>query len=97
MATPYFVLFHFVRGPKLRQLKKKIILYEHEKIAETFNMFSGDIKKLNILINSEVLEDVSMTKHSIIDGIEKYKQHPSILKIKKQITIGNYFYFKYID
>ena len=60
-------------------------------------MFSGDIKKLNILINSEVLEDVSMIKHPIIDGIEKYKQHPSILKIKKQITIGNYFYFKYID
>ena len=32
-----------------------------------------------------------MMKHPIIAGIEKYKQHPSILKIKKQITTENYF------
>ena len=69
-----------------------------EKIAETFSKFYGNmIKNLNIFINSEVLEDVSMIQDPIIAAIEKYKRHPSIPKIKKQIRIENYFDFKHID
>ena len=71
---------------------------EDEKIAETFNKFFGNIiKNLNISINSEVLEDVSMIQDPIIAAIKKYKRHPSILKIKKHITVENYFDFKHID
>ena len=41
--------------------KKDNTLAEDEKIAETFNKFFGNIiKNLNISINSEVLENVSM-------------------------------------
>ena len=38
-----------------------------------------------------------MMQDPIIAAIEKYKRHPSILKIKKQIRIENYFDFKHID
>ena len=38
-----------------------------------------------------------MIQDPIIAAIEKYKRHPSILKIKKQIRIENYFDFKHID
>ena len=73
-------------------------LSEREKIAETFNKFFGNIiKNLNISINSEVLEDVSMIQDPIIAAIEKYKRHPSMLKIKKKVRVKNYFDFKHID
>ena len=38
-----------------------------------------------------------MIQDPIIAIIEKHKQGPSIIKIKKQITIENYFDFKHID
>ena len=61
-------------------------------------MFSGNIiKNLNISINSEVLEDVFMIRRPVFAAIKKYKRHPSIIKIKKQIRTENYFDFKHID
>ena len=49
-------------------------LSEDEKIVETFNKFFGNIiKKLNISINNEVLEDVSMIQNPIIAAIENHK------------------------
>ena len=55
-------------------------------IAETFNRFFGNIiKNLNVSINSEVFEGVSMIRDPII--AEKYKRHPSILKIKKHFRV----------
>ena len=38
-----------------------------------------------------------MIQDTIIAAIEKYKQHPSILKIRKHIRVENYFDFKHID
>ena len=58
-------------------------LSKNEKIAENFNKFFGNIiKNLNISINNEVLEDVSMIQDPFIAAIEKYKQHPSTIKIR---------------
>ena len=37
-----------------------------------------------------------MIQDPIIPAIEKYKRHPSILKIKKHIKVENYFDFKHI-
>ena len=78
--------------------KKDYTLSEDEKIADTFNkLFGIMIKNLNIPISSKVVEDVSIIQDPIIAAIEKYKRHPSILKIKKQIRIENYFDFQHID
>ena len=84
---------YFVNNPK-KTSKNTLVdekgntLFEDEKIAETFNKFYGNIiKNLNISINSEVLEDALIIQDPNIAAIEKYKQHPSILKIKKHIRV----------
>ena len=38
-----------------------------------------------------------MLQDPITTAIEKYKRHPSILKIKKHIKVENYFDFRQID
>ena len=38
-----------------------------------------------------------MMHDPIITAIEKYKGHPSVLKIRKHIRVENYFDFKHID
>ena len=38
-----------------------------------------------------------MIQDPVIAAIEKYKRHPSILKIKKHIRVESYFDFKHID
>ena len=70
----------------------------HLRIAEKFTEFFGNIvKKLNIPINNEDLEDDLMIQDPVQAAIDKYKLHPSILKIKNLIRIENYFHFKHID
>ena len=94
---------YFVNNPRKRSKitlvdEKDNTLSEDEKNAETFNKFFGNIiENLNISINSEVLENVSMIQDPITAAIEKYKWHPSILKIRKHIRIEIYFHFKHID
>ena len=94
---------YFVSNPKKTSKitlvdEKSNTLSEDEKIADIFNKFFGNIiKNLNVSINSEVLEDVLMIQDPIIAAIEKYKRHPSILKIKKHIRVESYFDFKHID
>ena len=94
---------YFLNNPKKKSKirlvdKKGNTLSEDKKIAETFNKFSGNIiKNLNISIDSDVLEDVSMIQDPTIAAIENYKRHPSILKIKKHIRVESYFDFKHIE
>ena len=93
---------YFVKNPKKTSKitlvdKKGHTLSEDEKIAETFNKIFGNImKNLNISINSDVLENVSIQDPTIA-AIEKYKRHPSILKIKMHIRVESYFDFKHVD
>ena len=60
------IIPYFVNNPKKRSKitivdEKYNTLSADEKIAETFNKFFGNIiKNLNIPINNEVLEDISM-------------------------------------
>ena len=78
--------------------EKDNTLSEDKKIVETFNTFFGNImKNLNISINSKVFEYVSMIQDPIIAAFERYKQHPSISKIKKHIRDEFFFDFKHID
>ena len=94
---------YFVNNPK-RMSKITLVdeedntLSEDQKIVETFNKFFSNImKNLNISINSEVFEYVSMIQGPIIAAFERYKQHPSIFKIKKHIRDEFFFDFKHID
>ena len=86
--SPYFVNNLKKRSNITLVDEESNTLSEDEKIAETFNKFFGNIiKNLNISINSEVLENVSMIQDPIIAAIEKCKRHPSIPKIKKHIRV----------
>ena len=38
-----------------------------------------------------------MKQDPLIAAIELYKQHPSILKIRKHVGVGNYFDFKHTN
>ena len=81
--SPYFVNNSKKRLKITLVDEKGNTLSEDEKFAETFNKFSRNItKKINISINSEVLDDVSIIQDPIIAAIEKYKQHPSIFKFR---------------
>ena len=68
-----------------------------KRLLRLVTSFSETMKNLNISINSEVLEYVSIIQDPIIAAIEKYKRHPGILKIRKRIRVENYFDFKHID
>ena len=65
-------------------MTKKIILYlQMKRSLRLLNKLFGDIiKNLNIPINNEAYEDVSMIQDPIIAAIEKYKRHPTILTLK---------------
>ena len=82
--------YHF----SLTNLSNKIILSENEKViinnqkyAEVFNNhFNSTVKKLNILIDQNLLHDASTFDYYIIAAIiHKHKRDPSILKIKEKI------------
>ena len=96
--SPYFVN-NLKKTSKITLVDKKgNTLSEDEKIAENFNkLFGNIIKNLNISINRKVSEVASMYQDPSIAAIEKYKRHPSILKIRKHIRVENYFDFKHID
>ena len=83
--------------------KESIILKEHgktitdnKKIAETFNnFFIKVVKKLTV-----DLSDITSQKNNVdpvFRAIEKYVNHPSILKIKRKMSDkGLVFSFKYV-
>ena len=59
------------------------IISEDRVVAETFNTYFVDaVKSLNINIDPELLENSDSINDPICEAIQKYKKHPSILKIK---------------
>ena len=85
--------------------KKSVILKEHDetitdnkKIAETFNNFFRNIVKT--LNTDSDLSDITRQTNiadPIFRAIEKYANHPSILKIKRKMNYkGLGFPFKYV-
>ena len=59
-----------------------------EHFSETFLfIFRKHKKNLNIPINNEVLEDVSMIQDPIIAAIEKYKRNLVSLKSKSKLEL----------
>ena len=71
---------------------------DNEKIAETFNNFFSNIVK-NLNIESELSDTTSQTNgvDPVFRGIEKYANHPSILKIKRKMSNKVFsFSFKYV-
>ena len=82
-------------------IENREIISDDRKVAEVFNnFFSNAVKNLNI----DYYEHFSFDKYflcretenpdPVLKAIEKYENHPSILKIKENIPEGECFSFK---
>ena len=70
------------------------IISSDSDIAETFNdFFANAVKNLNINVDSALITNSDHIEDPIIRAIEKYKKHPSIVKIKE--LNGNSMSFKF--
>ena len=80
------------------------IVSQDDKLAEMFNsFFSNAVKDLNINYvkhfssNESFVDDLGYHEDPVYKAIEKYNQHPSILKIKESFQIESKFSFKSVD
>ena len=64
-----------------------------QKCAEVFNnYFNSIVKELSIPIDQKLLNDASLIDDPIIAAVQKYKRHPSILKIKEKVKNITFFF-----
>ena len=81
---------------KVTLVNGKDIITEYHDLAETFNnVFKTAVSKLSIQDNSDLVDiiDSADTKDPVDIAIAKYKNHPSILKIKEKVNINFEFNF----
>ena len=72
-------------------------LSDDKELAETFsNYFNNAVKSLNLQCNPEHLNDVSDENDPIEIEIKKFKNHPSIVDINKNIPKTTTFNFNEI-
>ena len=80
--------------------RDKIVLVEEEniinndaEIAQTFNdFFDGAVKALGISDNEVLLTKVEHPQGKVLDAIKEFESHPSILKIKENVTFDVEFF-----
>ena len=71
---------------------------EESKVADTFNkFFSNFVKELKIEKDDNLLADVIEESNPVLKAIKKYKNHPSILRIKGSFKYPKVFLFKYFN
>ena len=69
-----------------------------QKCAEVLNnYFNSIVKKLNIPINQNLVNDASIFGDPIIAAVHKYERHPSILKIKDKVKKHDLFPFYHVN
>ena len=81
------------------------IITNSSKIAEIFgSFFSNAVKNLNIDMHRDIFNDKCSPTNDLADStdpiskaIEKYENHPSILKINECSTINGNFSFKTVS
>ena len=70
------------------------IIYNAKDVSEVFNtFFSNAIKVLNIEPNNAIINDIITESDLILIAIERYKFHPSILKINEKFCKIRRFVF----
>ena len=82
-------------------IRNKVVLVENEKIinddqevAQTFNdYFDNAVKSLGISENKILLKESQPSLGKVLDAINMYETHPSIIKIKENVTVDKKFSF----
>ena len=79
-------------------LENGAILSEEAKVADTFNkFFINVVKKSKIEKDYNLVTDVIEETDPVLNTIKKYKNHPSILRIKSCFKHPKVFSFKYFN
>ena len=89
------------KGPqknKITIVKEGNIIAEDKKVSESLNeFFNNAVKSLDINENKYLLDTVINESNNSVDfAINKFKSHPSILKIKEKV-LANEFSFSEVD
>ena len=81
--------------PKIMLVKGNDIIEKDDDLVETFNTFFKEaVLKLDIRENCDLVNfDVTELVDPVDIAIEKFKDHPSILKIKKMVSKTSEFNF----
>ena len=81
---------------KFKDYHFKNIISNDKKVAETFHeFFSNVVKTLNISQNPYLVFRTSQT-NPVLQSIEKFSKHPSLMNIEKSVNNSNYkFSFKF--
>ena len=81
---------------RIAPIKNENIISNDKKVAETFHEFFSNIaNSLNIYQNPYLISGTSQSD-PVLQSIEKFSRHPSIINIKKRMNNSNYtFSFKF--
>ena len=89
---PFFSDKHII-SRKITLIENDEIISNDIQVAETMNdFFSNSVEKLNIK-GYEITSNYEMGNDNILNIINKFKNHPSILKIKERVNINDKFSF----
>ena len=95
---PLFSNKSYSTNSRITLLENGDILSEEAKVADTFNeFFSNVVKELKIEKDDNLLTDVIEETDPVLKAIKKYKNHPSILRIKSSFKHPKVFSFKYFN
>ena len=83
---------------RITLVEKGEIVTDDKELAETFNRFFIDaVSSLSIEENRALLDDASDEPNPVRKAVKKFKNHPSILDIKKHVQVLEKFSFHEVD
>ena len=96
--SPLFSNKSYSTNSRITLLENGEVLSEETKVADTFNeFFSNVVKELKIENDDNLLTDDIEETDPVLKAIKKYKNHPSILRIKSSFKHPKVFSFKYFN
>jgi hypothetical protein len=79
---------------KITLVEDKEIITDNKEIAETFNNFYADtVSSLGIEGNKALENNTAGITDPVLKAVKRFEDHPSILEIKKNVTIDTEFSF----
>ena len=83
---------------KINLVENDNIVSDDYEIAETFKtFFENAVKNLNVLGDSDSLSPTFHLDNPVDIAVEKFKNHPSITLIKRNVNVSSNFFFKEVN
>ena len=88
----------FLSNETITLVEGREIIQDNTKVSETFNdFFSNAVTNLNIEVPTEFLNTSVATTDPVQSAILRYKDHPSIMKIKEKYGDRDNFCFNHVS